>query len=230
MVVGDRRGPLASGVEHVLAALNGLGVDNVILEIDGPEIPIMDGSAIPFVEAIDKAGIKKLKKPKRYIEVLKELRVVKDNAIATLQPYSKGFHVEVEIAFPNPQIGRQSCALDITSETFRRELASARTFGFLRDVEKLWSAGYAMGASFENSLVFADDRLLNPEGLRVPDECVRHKALDAVGDWAMAGAPILGAYRSQRGGHRLNYAMLRSLMEDRSAWRMTDKPRALAPV
>jgi UDP-3-O-[3-hydroxymyristoyl] N-acetylglucosamine deacetylase len=135
-----------------------------------------------------------------------------------------GFRVEAEIEFPSEAIGRQAIALDIEPGTFRRELARARTFGFMRDVAKLWSSGYALGASFENTLVITDDRILNPAGLRYPDEFVRHKVLDAIGDLALAGAPLLGLYRSHRGGHRLNYAVLSTLMADPSAWRLIDLP------
>jgi UDP-3-O-[3-hydroxymyristoyl] N-acetylglucosamine deacetylase len=136
-----------------------------------------------------------------------------------LRPYSGGFRVDIEIEFNNPFIGRQSISTDVEPDNFRRELSRARTFGFMRDVAKLWSAGYALGASFENTLVVTESRVLNPEGLRYPDEFVRHKALDAVGDLALAGAPLLGAYRSVRGGHKLNHAVLVALMSDPSAWR-----------
>jgi UDP-3-O-[3-hydroxymyristoyl] N-acetylglucosamine deacetylase len=221
-VLGDSTGPLCSTAEHVLAALRGLGVDNAVVELDGPEVPIMDGSAAPFVAAIDQVGITTLNARRRYIEVLKPVRVVKDDASGELRPYAHGFRVEAEIEFDNRLIGRQSLALDISPESFRRELANARTFGFMRDVAKLWSAGYALGASFENTLVVTDDRVLNPAGLRYPDEFVRHKALDALGDLALAGAPLLGVYRTFRGGHRLNYAVLSALMADPSAWRLIE--------
>ena len=139
---------------------------------------------------------------------------------------TRGFRVEVEIDFDHPLIGRQAIALDVEPDTFRRELARARTFGFMRDVAKLWSAGYALGASFENTLVVADDRVLNPDGLRFPDEFVRHKALDAIGDLALAGAPLLGAYRSVRGGHKLNHAVLSALMADPTAWTVVEASTA----
>jgi UDP-3-O-[3-hydroxymyristoyl] N-acetylglucosamine deacetylase len=224
-VLGDPSGPLCSTAEHVLAALSGLGVDNAIVEIDGPEVPIMDGSAEPFVSAIDQAGIVTLAAARRFIQVLKPVRVVKDASIGELRPYSRGFRVEVEIEFDNPQIGRQAIALDVEPDSFRREIARARTFGFMRDVSKLWSAGYALGATFENTLVVTDNRILNQDGLRYPDEFVRHKALDAVGDLALAGAPLLGAYRSVRGGHKLNHAVLSALMSDRTAWALVEAGR-----
>jgi UDP-3-O-[3-hydroxymyristoyl] N-acetylglucosamine deacetylase len=223
-VLGDASGPLVCTSEHVLAAIRGLGVDNVIIELDGPEAPIVDGSAAPFVAAIDQAGIVTQSAPRRYIQVLKPVRVAKGDAYGELRPYARGFRIEAEIEFDHPLIGKQSVALDVGPESFRRELARARTFGFMRDVAQLWSAGYALGASFENTLVITDNRLLNPEGLRFADEFVRHKALDAIGDLALAGAPLLGAYRSVRGGHKLNHAVLSALMADPEAWTMVEGP------
>jgi UDP-3-O-[3-hydroxymyristoyl] N-acetylglucosamine deacetylase len=221
-VLGDAGGPLCSTAEHVLAALFGLGIDNAVIEIDGPEVPIMDGSAAAFVAAIEQAGVVTLAASRRYIQVLKPVRVAKGDCFGELRPYPRGFRVEVEIAFDNPLIGHQAIALDLTPDTFRKELARARTFGFMRDVSKLWSAGYALGASFDNTLVISEDRVLNAEGLRFADEFVRHKALDAVGDLALAGAPLLGAYRSVRGGHKLNHAVLCALMADPTAWTYVD--------
>jgi UDP-3-O-[3-hydroxymyristoyl] N-acetylglucosamine deacetylase len=221
-VLGDASGPLVSTAEHVLAALSGLGVDNAVVEIDGPEAPIMDGSAAPFVAAIDAVGLQTLDRPRRYIKVLKPVRVAKGDAYGEIRPNPRGFRVEAEIEFEHALIGRQALALDIKAETFRREIARARTFGFLRDVASLWNAGYALGASLENTLVVSDNRILNPEGTRFPDEFVRHKILDAVGDLALAGAPLLGTYRSVRGGHKLNHALLCALMADASAWTWVD--------
>jgi UDP-3-O-[3-hydroxymyristoyl] N-acetylglucosamine deacetylase len=222
--LGDATGPLCSTAEHVLAALAGLDIDNAIIEIDGPEVPIMDGSAEPFVEAIDRAGIVTLSAPRRYIQILKPIRVVNREAYGELRPNSRGFRIELDIDFKHPLIGRQGVAYDIDPATFRRELSRARTFGFMRDVAKLWSAGYALGASFENTLVINESRLLNPEGLRYADEFARHKALDALGDLALAGAPLLGTYRSVCGGHKLNHAVLSALMADTSAWILLDGP------
>jgi UDP-3-O-[3-hydroxymyristoyl] N-acetylglucosamine deacetylase len=189
----------------------------------------MDGSAEPFCAAIEQAGIVTLNAPRRFIEVLKPVRVVRESSIGELRPHARGFRVEVEIEFDNPLIGRQAMALDVDPASFRREIARARTFGFMRDVSKLWSAGYALGATFDNTLVVTDNRILNQDGLRYADEFVRHKALDAVGDLALAGAPLLGAYRSVRGGHKLNHAVLSALMADRSAWRMVEAPAARRP-
>jgi UDP-3-O-[3-hydroxymyristoyl] N-acetylglucosamine deacetylase len=221
-VLGDASGPLVSTAEHVLAALRGLGVDNAVVEIDGPEAPIMDGSAAPFVAAIDQAGLKSLDAPRRHIRVLKPIRVAIGDAYAEFRPYARGFRIEAEIAFDHAAIGRQALALDVRPDIFRREIARARTFGFMRDVARLWSNGYALGASLENTLVVAENRILNPEGLRFADEFVRHKILDAVGDLALAGAPLLGGYRTVHGGHKLNYAAVSALMADRSAWTLTE--------
>ncbi len=229
-VLGDRDGPICSTAEHVLAALAGLGVDNAIVEIDGPEVPIMDGSAQAFVAAIDQVGIKTQAAPRRYIQVLKPVRVIQGETLGELRPHSGGLRLDVEIRFDHPLIGRQALVVDLDPRAFRRELARARTFGFMRDVARLWSAGYALGASFENTLVVSDNRVVNPEGVRFGDEFVRHKALDAVGDLALAGAPILGSYRSVCGGHKLNHAVLTALMSDRSAWIYVDAPEQVRRV
>jgi UDP-3-O-[3-hydroxymyristoyl] N-acetylglucosamine deacetylase len=221
-VLGDASGPLVSTAEHVLAALRGLGVDNAVVEIDGPEMPIMDGSAAPFVAAIDQVGIRTLDQPRRYIRVLKPVRAAFGESFGELRPYGRGLRVETEIAFDHPLIGCQKVAFDCTPDVFRRDIARARTFGFMRDVSKLWSAGYALGASLENTVVISDTRVLNPEGTRYVDEFVRHKALDAVGDLALAGLPLLGVYRSVRGGHKLNYAVMSALMADQSAWTLVE--------
>jgi UDP-3-O-[3-hydroxymyristoyl] N-acetylglucosamine deacetylase len=228
-VLGDQNGPAVSTTEHVLAALHGLGVDNAVVEVDGPEVPIMDGSAAPFVAAIDQVGIVSLGVLRRYIQVLKPVRVAKGESYGELRPHPRGLRIETEIEFDHPLIGRQSCAMDIEPDLFRHELARARTFGFMRDVAKLWSAGYALGASFENTVVIAENRVLNPEGLRFHDEFVRHKAVDAIGDLALSGAPLIGAYRSVRGGHKLNHAVLTALMSDRSAWAYVEIPEARRP-
>jgi len=223
-VLGNGSGPGISTIEHIMATLCGLGVDNAVVELDGPEAPIMDGSAAPFVDAVDRAGIITLAAPRRYTKVLKPVRVIKDEAYGELRPYDRGFRVEVEIDFDHPLIGRQALAIDVEPLSFRREIARARTFGFMRDVGKLWSSGYALGASLDNTLVVAEDRVLNPEGVRFADEFVRHKALDAIGDLSLAGAPILGAYRSVRGGHQLNHAVLSALIADPTAWTVVEAP------
>ena len=220
--LGDESGPVVSTVEHVMAALYGLGVDNATIELDGPEMPILDGSAAPFVAAIDRAGIAVLPAARRYLRIKKPVGVAAGDCYGELRPYDRGFRVEVEIDFDHEIVGRQSFKLDIDPSTFRRELARARTFGFVCDVERLWNSGYALGATFENTLVVSEERVLNPEGLRFDDEFVRHKALDAVGDLALAGAPILGAYRSIRGGHRLNHAVVCAVLADPTAWTLVE--------
>ncbi|HEU4475893.1 MAG TPA: UDP-3-O-acyl-N-acetylglucosamine deacetylase [Methyloceanibacter sp.] len=223
-VLGNGNGASVATVEHLLAALRGLGVDNALIEIDSPEVPIMDGSAAQFVEAIDEVGLAELDAPRRYLKVLKRVSVEEAGAFGELLPHN-GFHLDIEIDFDTPLIGTQRIEIDLNPGSFRRELSRARTFGFMKDVERLWAAGLALGASLDNTVAIGDDRVINREGLRFPDEFVRHKALDAVGDLALAGAPILGAFRSHRGGHRLNALVLKALFADAEAWTMVEAPR-----
>jgi len=223
-MLGDGNGASVATVEHVLAALRGLGVDNAIIEIDSAEVPIMDGSAAPFVEAIDEVGLAELDTPRRFLKVLKPIRIEDGGAVGELTPHN-GFRLDIEIDFETKLIGKQKIAMDVNPGSFRRELARARTFGFMNDVERLWAAGLALGASLENTVAIGDDRIINREGLRYADEFVRHKALDAVGDLALAGAPMLGAFRSSRGGHRLNALVLKTLFADSDAWTMIEAPR-----
>jgi UDP-3-O-[3-hydroxymyristoyl] N-acetylglucosamine deacetylase len=182
-------GASISTVEHLMAALSALEVDNAVIEVDGPELPVMDGSAAAFIDAVDMAGIVTLPAPRRYIKVLKPVRAEVGRSFGELRPYG-GTRIEIEIDFEHSAIGRQVFAADIDPAVFRRELGRARTFGFLSDVEKMWANGLALGASLENSIVIGADRVINPDGLRFDDEFVRHKALDALGDLALAGAPI----------------------------------------
>jgi UDP-3-O-[3-hydroxymyristoyl] N-acetylglucosamine deacetylase len=230
-VLGDDSGVTIGTVEHLLATLRGLSIDNCYIEVDAREVPIMDGSAAAFVAAVDGVGIRELLQPRKFIKILKQVRVDEGNCWGELRPHS-GFHLDVEIDFESPLIGRQRYALEMSSGAFRNEIARARTFGFMREVESLWKAGLALGASLDNTLALGEDRVMNPEGLRYPQEFVRHKLLDAVGDLALAGAPILGAYRSVRGGHRLNAYVLRKLLADSEAWTMVSAPRVReqAPV
>jgi UDP-3-O-[3-hydroxymyristoyl] N-acetylglucosamine deacetylase len=221
-VIGDGAQHMVATIEHLVAALRGLGVDNCLVEVDGPEVPIMDGSAAAFVEAIDRAGLVQLDATRRYIKILKPVRIDQGRGFAELLPAEKGFRLDVEIDFKSEAIGRQRKVLDLDPATFRRDLARARTFGFLADVKRLVMAGFALGASLENSVGIDEDRVLNPEGLRFSDEFVRHKMLDAVGDLALAGAPIIGEYRSYCGGHKMNVAVLAALFADRSAYRFVD--------
>lgn len=223
-ILGDGNGSAVATVEHLLAALHGLGVDNALIEIDNPEVPIMDGSASCFVEAIDEAGLAELDAPRRYLKVLKPVRVEDCGAYGELTPHN-GFRLDIEIEFDTPVIGNQRIEIDLNPGSFRRELARARTFGFMKDVERLWASGLALGASLDNTVAIGDDRIINREGLRFSDEFVRHKALDAVGDLALAGSPILGAFRSHRGGHRLNTLVLKALFADAEAWTMIEAPR-----
>lgn len=223
--LGDSAGPHVATVEHLMAALFGLGIDNVAIEIDGIEAPILDGSSAQFVEAFDQAGIERLDVKRRFIRVLKPVRIDNGASWAEFRPYD-GTRFEVEIDFESPAIGRQRFASDMTPDVFRRDIARARTFGFMKDVERLWAAGYALGSSLENSVVIGDDsRIINMEGLRFKDEFVRHKTLDAIGDLALAGARFLGCFRSYRGGHRLNAMALRRLLSDRSAFEIVETNR-----
>ncbi len=218
---------LASGgksvatIEHLMATLRALEIDNAIIEVDAPELPVMDGSSAAFVKAIDKVGVTSQPAARRYIKVLKPIRVERGASHAELVPADRP-RVEVEIEFASPVIGRQAYRGDVTPARFRRDLAKARTFGFMAEVEGLRAKGLARGASLENTVAIGDDGVVNPDGLRWSDEFVRHKALDAVGDLALAGAPILGCYRSYRGGHALNVAMLQSLFADRSAYTVVE--------
>lgn len=224
-MLGDPAGEHIATVEHIMAAVFGLGIDNLIIEIDGREVPILDGSAAAFVEAFDTAGIEVLPVKRRYIRVLKPVRIENGASWAEFRPYG-GTRFEVEIDFESPAIGRQLFASDISADIFRREIARARTFGFMKDVERLWAAGYALGSSLENSLVIGDDdRVINMGGLRYPNEFARHKTLDAMGDLALAGARFIGCFRSYRGGHRLNAAALRRLLSDRSAFEIVETTR-----
>ncbi len=220
-VLSDASGASVATVEHLLSALRGMNIDNVEIEIEGGELPIMDGSAAPFVEAIDEAGIRVLDEPRRWVKVLKPVRIQDGKSSAELRPHY-GSRFEIEIDFETPFIGRQQLEIDLTPCVYRREIARARTFGFMKDVKALWAAGRALGSSLENTVAIGDDRILNPEGLRFKNEFVRHKTLDAIGDLALANAPILGAYRSVRGGHRINTMMLKALYENRSAWTVVE--------
>lgn len=211
-------------IEHVMAALYALGLDNVVVDVDGAEMPIMDGSSFPFIEAIEQTGIVNLGEKRRYIRVLKPVRIEANASWAEFRPYD-GTRFEVEIDFESPLIRRQSWKGDLTAKVFRDELSRARTFGFMRDVERLWAAGFALGSSLENSVVISDDdSVVNVEGLRYKDEFVRHKTLDAVGDLALAGAQFIGCYRSYRGGHKLNANALKALLSDRSAYEVVEAP------
>ena len=223
-VIDNAAGATVSTIEHLMAAFCALGIDNVVVELDGPEVPILDGSAEVFIQFLDRAGRRRQEASRRYIEVLEPVEVVEGDKRAVLLP-SDRFEVAFEIVFDSAPIGRQRVDLEITEESFRKELADCRTFGFLKDVEALRAAGLARGASMENAVVLDGDRVLNPEGLRRPDEFVRHKALDAVGDLYVAGLPLLARFEGLYAGHGLNNLLVRALMARPQAWRV----RTLAP-
>jgi UDP-3-O-[3-hydroxymyristoyl] N-acetylglucosamine deacetylase len=215
-----------STIEHVMAALAGSGIDDAVVEVDGPEVPIMDGSAAPFLFLIDCAGIVTTAAPRATIEVLRPIRVEEaGGAFAELLPGREAaFDAELEIDFPNTAIGRQALSLRVSPLAFREALADARTFTLAEDVARLRAVGLAQGGSLENAVVVDGPMVLNPGGLRRPDEFVRHKLLDVVGDLALAGAPIRGRFRGARSGHALNNRLLRALFADAAAWRMTGLP------
>ena len=219
-VVGNEHGTTVGTIEHLMAALAGAGIDNAEIELDGPEVPIMDGSAEPFLFLVDCAGQVDEDTPRRAIRVLRPITVSDDKgASANLQP-AVGFSINCEIEFASRAIGHQRFALSPTVDDFKAEVSRARTFGFLHEVEQLRAAGLARGGSLENSVVVNGDSVLNEDGLRYEDEFVRHKILDAMGDLALAGAPIMGRFVGVKSGHRLNNLVLRALFADPQAWRM----------
>lgn len=224
-VLGTNPARSVATIEHVMAALYALGLDNVVVEVDGAEMPIMDGSSEVFIDAIEQIGIVNLGVKRRYIRVTKPVRIEAGASWSEFRPYD-GTRFEVEIDFDSSLIGRQKWEGDLTAETFKTELSRARTFGFMRDVERLWAAGFALGSSLENSVVISDDdTVINVEGLRYEkDEFVRHKTLDAVGDLALAGAQFIGCYRSYRGGHKMNANALKALLSDPTAYEVVEAP------
>ncbi len=217
-VIENASGVQVSTIEHLMAALVMSGIDNAVVELDGPEMPIMDGSSLPFVQILDRAGRRAQDKPRRYIEITDLIEVTDGDKRATLTP-SDQFEVAFEISFPSAAIGRQRIDMPMDDRAFRAELADCRTFGFLHEVEYLRSIGLARGGSMENAVVIEGDRILNPEGLRRPDEFVRHKALDAIGDLFVLGAPILGRFEGVLAGHSINNLLVRALAANPQAWR-----------
>jgi UDP-3-O-[3-hydroxymyristoyl] N-acetylglucosamine deacetylase len=228
--ISNAEGVSVSTIEHLMAAFSGLGIDNAVIELDGPEVPIMDGSAFPFVQIIDRAGRRPLGKARNYIEVLAPVEVTLGDKRAALMPIANGAGLEMafEIAFTSKAVGRQAIDLAVDETSFREELAAARTFGSVQEVEALRAAGLARGGSLENAIVLDGDRILNPEGLRFPDEFVRHKAMDAVGDLYVLGAPVLGRFEARYSGHALNNALVRELWARPEAWRYASVSEALA--
>jgi len=219
-VLSNGEGTTVGTVEHLMAALAGAAVDNAIVELDGPEAPIMDGSAAPFVFLIECAGLVEQDAPRHAIKVLKPISVVDDGAMAALYP-AGGFSMSFEIDFDNPVIRRQDISMIVDAGSFKSELSRARTFGLLADVDRLWAAGLARGGSLDNVIVVNGDRVLNSEGLRYEDEFVRHKLLDAFGDLYLAGAPLIGRFCGMRSGHAHNRRLLAALFADDDAWAYT---------
>lgn len=210
-------GASAATVEHLMAALAGLGVDDIIVELDGPEVPAMDGSSAPFVDLMLRAGLKTAPAPRKAMKVLKPVEVEDGARRAVFLPSLKPA-IDVEIDFEDETIGRQHFQFEVCREAFADLVAPARTFGFRRDLSALRKAGLARGGSMDNAVVLDESGVANPEGLRFADEFVRHKALDALGDLYLAGAPILGLYRATRPGHGLNARAVEALLADETAW------------
>ena len=208
-------------IEHLLSALAGLGIDNLWIEIDAPEIPIMDGSAAPFLYLILSTGIQELDAPKRFIKITKPIEARKGDAWARLTPYA-GFKASFEIAFNHPAVNATAQQLEInfSSQAYASEVARARTFGFMRDVEMLRSRNLGLGGSLENAIVLDEYRVINPDGLRYKDEFIRHKILDAVGDLYTLGHGIIGAFHGYKAGHAINNLLVRELLKQQEAWDM----------
>jgi UDP-3-O-[3-hydroxymyristoyl] N-acetylglucosamine deacetylase len=207
-------------VEHLLAALVSLGIDNVIVELNSPEVPIMDGSSAPFIYLIHEAGVKQLAKPRQYLKVLRPISLVRGDKRMALYP-SDHFKVTYSIAFDHPLLRHQSRTLRISEESFVEEIAAARTFTFLNEVEMLRQQGLAQGGSLDNAVVIGDTGILN-NALRFDDEFVRHKILDAIGDMALVGYPIIGHLVAHKGGHSLHTAFAAQVLEERDAWTLVE--------
>jgi UDP-3-O-[3-hydroxymyristoyl] N-acetylglucosamine deacetylase len=218
-VIGNDAGVTVATIEHLMAAMVMLGIDNALVELDGPEMPIMDGSSLPFVQILERAGKRVLNAPRRFIEILETVEVTDGDKRAALKPAMR-FEVAFEISFPSAVIGRQYVDLPMDEHAFRRELADCRTFGFLHEVEALRAMGLARGGTMDNCVVIEGDRVLNPEGLRRPDEFVRHKALDAIGDLYVLGAPVIGRFEGELAGHGINNQLVRALLARPEAWRL----------
>lgn len=213
-------GERVATIEHLMSALVGLGIDNALIELDGAEVPIMDGSAAPFVFLIECAGTEEQPAARRWLEILKPVAVEEPHRRAALAP-ADGFSLAFEIDFPNALIQRQAWQGQINPSAYRREIARARTFGFLAEVEALRAKGLARGGSLDNAIVIDGTRILNEGGLRYGDEFVRHKVLDAIGDLYLIGAPLVGRFDGLRAGHALTLRLLKTLFADSSAWRWT---------
>ncbi|MBM4287933.1 MAG: UDP-3-O-acyl-N-acetylglucosamine deacetylase [Deltaproteobacteria bacterium] len=208
-----------STVEHLLGALAGLGVDNARIEVSGPEVPILDGSAASFVSLLKQAGFKTLRWPRAFFAIHKPIEISHGDKYIGIEPAPE-FKVSYAIDFPHPRIGRQKMTLQPRAKTFCREIAPARTFGFLEDVQRLQANGQALGGSLDNAIVLDHHGVLNPEGLRFPDEFVRHKILDLIGDLALLGWPVLGHLRVIKGSHALHQQFMQALLQQQEAWRL----------
>jgi UDP-3-O-[3-hydroxymyristoyl] N-acetylglucosamine deacetylase len=219
--LANKGGVEIATVEHLMSACAGLGVDNLIVEVDGPEVPILDGSSAPFVQVLLNAGLKEQHAPQRYIRILEPIEVRMGAKSAALLPSGafEGLDLDVTIRFADAAIGVQRRTVQLTAESFLADIADARTFGFMSDVDAMRAAGLGRGASMDNTLVVDAGRVMNPEGLRFDDEFVRHKLLDAVGDLSLAGAPICGRFVADQPGHALNARLVRALLDTPEAWR-----------
>jgi len=206
-------------VEHLMAALAGCEIDNVVIELNGSEVPVMDGSAEPFVSLIENAGIAEQDAPRRVLQVLYPVTVRDGDCVATLEP-ADGFSVALDIEFDNRVIGAQGYDLEFSMAAFKTDICRARTFGFLHEVEAMHSAGLALGGSLDNAVVIDGDRILNQDGLRFVDEFVRHKVLDCIGDLYLAGAPLRGKFRGVKTGHTMHHKLLCALFAQDAAWAM----------
>jgi UDP-3-O-[3-hydroxymyristoyl] N-acetylglucosamine deacetylase len=204
-------------VEHLLSAMAGSGIDNATIEVSGDEIPIMDGSAAPFVRGIEIVGLVDQEVPKKMLRILKKIETSENGASASLVP-SETFQVSFTIDFKHPVVGNQKLEFDYSPTSFGSEIAFARTFGFLKDVQMMVDQGLALGGSLENAVVVGDDKVLNPGGLRSPDEFVRHKVLDTIGDLSLLGIPIIGAYSGYKAGHRINRLLMQEVLAHPDHW------------
>ncbi len=226
-MIENAAGVRLSTIEHLMAAFCALGVSNAVVEVDGPELPILDGSALEFVKLLDRAGFRPQPTPLRYIEILETVHVVDGDKHAALLPCDR-YEMRFEIDFPSAVIGNQVIDLVVDEPTFRKEIMACRTFGFAHEVEALRKAGLARGGSLENAVVIDGDEILNPDGLRIEREFVRHKALDAIGDLYVLGAPILGRYEGYKAGHAVNNKLVRALLAAPHAWREVTRVPELA--
>lgn len=214
-------GATVSTIEHLMAALVAHGIDNLHIDIDGPEVPILDGSAAPFAHLLQNAGIQKLARNRKYLAIRRPITLDEGEKRIHIVP-SRFFRVTSEISFVHPCIASQSRTFRLGTESFHKDIAPARTFGFMKEVEHLKSIGLAQGGSLDNAIVIGDDRILNPEGLRYPDEFVRHKILDSIGDFSLIGYPILGHVKSRKAGHDINHRMVEKILATPESWRLVE--------